>query len=77
MAKKEGVSFGEAVQLLQEGKCILYPTETFYALGALVTAANGLRQICRIKNRATSKPFPLIAGREFRVLAASANATPA
>lgn len=62
MAEKEGIDFEQAVRFLKEGQVVLYPTETFYALGTPVTAENGIRQIAEIKNRNQAKPFPVIAG---------------
>lgn len=47
----------------------VYPTETFYALGAAVGRAEALARIIAIKGRPQSKPLPVIIG-DVRQLAA-------
>lgn len=42
------------------GSVICYPTETFYALGALYNDLEGLERICKIKSRDRSKGFILL-----------------
>lgn len=44
------------------GGCIVYPTETFYALGASVGSAKALERVNAIKGRPRSKPLPVIIG---------------
>ena len=51
-----------AVKALAAGGCIVYPTETFYALGAAVGSLAALSRINAIKGRPQSKPLPLIIG---------------
>ncbi len=51
-----------AAGLLAAGGCAVYPTETFYALGAMVGSHAALSRINAIKGRPQSKPLPLIIG---------------
>lgn len=51
-----------AVQALVGGGCVVYPTETFYALGALVGSPSALARVNTIKGRPRSKPLPVIVG---------------
>ena len=51
-----------AAGLLADGGCVVYPTETFYALGAVVGNASALQRIIAIKGRPQSKPLPVVIG---------------
>ncbi|WP_459932587.1 L-threonylcarbamoyladenylate synthase [Fundidesulfovibrio butyratiphilus] len=51
-----------AADLLASGGCVIYPTETFYALGAHVGSASALSRVIAIKGRPQSKPLPCIIG---------------
>jgi len=51
-----------AARTLKGGGCIVYPTETFYALGASVGSAQALERVNAIKGRPRSKPLPVIIG---------------
>ena len=51
-----------AAQALAVGGCVVYPTETFYALGAKVGSLAALSRINAIKGRPQSKPLPVIIG---------------
>ena len=51
-----------AADLLRGGGCIVYPTETYFALGALATDAAALVRIAAIKARPAAKPLPLLVG---------------
>ncbi len=54
--------FRRAVCSLSAGGCVVYPTETFYALGAVVGSAESLARVNAIKGRPRSKPLPAIVG---------------
>lgn len=54
------LSIPEAVQALQSGKVIIYPTETFYALGGDAFNAKAVASVYRIKERSAHFPLPLI-----------------
>lgn len=51
-----------AAETLAAGGCVVYPTETFYALGAVVESRAALSRINAIKGRPQSKPLPVIIG---------------
>ncbi|WP_243364815.1 L-threonylcarbamoyladenylate synthase [Fundidesulfovibrio terrae] len=55
-------ALGRAARTLMGGGCIVYPTETFYALGASVGSAKALERVNAIKGRPRSKPLPVIIG---------------
>ncbi len=51
----------EAAAALRRGGLVAYPTETFYALGALATDAAAVDRLARAKGRPDGKPLPLLA----------------
>ncbi|EHJ46521.1 Sua5/YciO/YrdC/YwlC family protein [Solidesulfovibrio carbinoliphilus subsp. oakridgensis] len=55
-------SLATAARVLSQGGCLVYPTETFFALGALATHAGALARIVAIKARPATKPLPLLVG---------------
>jgi len=50
----------EAVKILKAGGIIAYPTESFYALGAMALHEKAVKKIFDLKNRPYGKPLPLI-----------------
>jgi L-threonylcarbamoyladenylate synthase len=50
----------EAAQLIRAGKLVIYPTETFYGLGALYCNEQALDKIFQIKGRQKDKPLLLL-----------------
>jgi L-threonylcarbamoyladenylate synthase len=50
----------EAVNQLSSGSIIVYPTETFYGLGAVYDDETALERIFTVKNRDISKPVHLL-----------------
>lgn len=52
----------KALEVLNGGGVIAYPTESFYALGVLATDETAVKRLCRIKNRPANKPLPVIVG---------------
>jgi len=48
-------------EVLRRGGIAVYPTETFYGLGALLDAAAALRRLAAAKLRPAGKPLPLVA----------------
>jgi L-threonylcarbamoyladenylate synthase len=50
----------EAVQCLQSGGVIAYPTETVYGLGCDIACASAVHRIQGIKERDTDKPFLIL-----------------
>jgi len=62
MAHEKESPLDRAVRAAVNGGCIVYPTETFYALGAKIGNAEALERIIGIKGRPGSKPLPVIIG---------------
>lgn len=56
------ISVGEAVQIIASGGFVIYPTETFLALGCNPACDDAVRALYGIKRRQPDKPFPLVAG---------------
>lgn len=52
---------GRAAEVLRAGGLVVYPTETFYGLGALVAAPAALARLASAKLRPEGKPLPLVA----------------
>jgi L-threonylcarbamoyladenylate synthase len=52
----------KAVEALEEGSIVAYPTETFYGLGAKFNIEDSLRKIYEVKQRPKDKAMPLIIG---------------
>jgi L-threonylcarbamoyladenylate synthase len=50
-----------AAAVLREGGICVYPTETFYGLGALVTRPAAIARLAAAKLRPEGKPLPLVA----------------
>jgi len=51
----------DGIAALQAGELVVYPTETFYALGADAFSSIALRRLFRVKARAPGRPVGLIA----------------
>lgn len=58
-----------AAALLRGGGIVAYPTETFYALGALASRPDALARLGAAKLRPEGKPLPLIAADAAQVRA--------
>ncbi len=56
------IDINRAVQIIKQGGIIIYPTETFFALGGAGRDPEVVRKIREIKARPVEKPLPLIAG---------------
>jgi len=51
----------DGIAALQAGELVVYPTETFYALGADASSSSALRRLFRVKRREPGRPIGLIA----------------
>lgn len=72
MPTQKNLSVAEAVHALQAGQVVIYPTETFYAIGCDVFNAKAVSEVFRIKQRSAHFPLPLIVpGIDFIGLLAS------
>jgi L-threonylcarbamoyladenylate synthase len=56
------IDLAAAARALCAGGCVIYPTETFFALGALASCGEALTRIAAIKARPATKPLPLLVG---------------
>ena len=54
-------SVDEAARALRRGRLVVYPTETFYGLGALAAAGAAVARLGAAKLRPEGKPLPLVA----------------
>ncbi len=52
---------GRAAERLRAGGLVVYPTETFYALGALAGSAAAVARLAAAKLRPGDRPVPLVA----------------
>jgi L-threonylcarbamoyladenylate synthase len=52
---------GEAAEALLEGKLLVYPTDTLYALGAVALDREAVARLRAAKGREGDKPLPVIA----------------
>ncbi|HEU4383714.1 MAG TPA: L-threonylcarbamoyladenylate synthase [Anaeromyxobacteraceae bacterium] len=52
---------GRAAEVLRGGGLVVYPTETFYGLGALVASAAAVARLAAAKLRPEGRPLPLVA----------------
>ncbi len=53
-------AFARIGAVLDAGGIIVYPTETFYALGASADSAAGMERIYRLKERERGKPLSIV-----------------
>ena len=61
MADRNSAAIAEALAALLAGEAIVYPTETFYALGVDALSMTALDRLFAIKGREPGKPVALIA----------------
>jgi L-threonylcarbamoyladenylate synthase len=54
-------SVKDGIAALKAGELVVYPTETFYAIGADAFSSDGLRQLFDVKGREPGRPVGLIA----------------
>ncbi|HIW00977.1 MAG TPA: L-threonylcarbamoyladenylate synthase [Candidatus Desulfovibrio intestinipullorum] len=60
-SSEQATALLKAVRLLEQGSCLIYPTETFFGLGCDARNAEAVAQIYQAKGRTATKPLPLIA----------------
>lgn len=53
----------QATRVLRQGGLLIYPTETFYALGADYSNWPALQRLLKVKGRSQNHPLPLILSR--------------
>ena len=59
-AKESGELLSEALEALRAGEVIVFPTETFYGLGADALNEAAVRRVASLKGRDPENPIPLI-----------------
>ena len=58
--KNNGEPLEKALEALRSGDAIVYPTETFYGLGANALDAEAVDRVAALKGRDPNQPIPLI-----------------
>ena len=53
-------NFDEIISMLNEGKIILYPTDTIWGIGCDALNENSIKRIYKIKKRTPDKPFVIL-----------------
>lgn len=61
MSSKESSRIKSVSGAIKDGALVVYPTETFYALGASLFHSRALSRVFSVKGRDPSKPLPFIA----------------
>jgi L-threonylcarbamoyladenylate synthase len=69
--ESSGQAIREAAAILRSGGVVIYPTETFYALGAVATMEKAVEKVYEVKGRDFGKALPLIASDLQAVLCAA------
>jgi len=54
------IKLEKAAEIILRGGLVVYPTDTFYALGANALNKKAVEEIFRVKKRPLSKPIPII-----------------
>ncbi|MDR3557528.1 MAG: L-threonylcarbamoyladenylate synthase [Syntrophobacteraceae bacterium] len=68
--ESSGQAIREAAAILRSGGVVIYPTETFYALGAVAACEKAVEKVYEVKGRDFAKALPLIASDLQAVLCA-------
>jgi L-threonylcarbamoyladenylate synthase len=69
MSAKLAAAVDAAARRLAEGGVVIYPTETFYGLGAAINRPEALRRVAALKGREGARPMPIIAADELAATA--------
>lgn len=56
------LTFEDAVELMRQSRTVIYPTETFYAIGSRALDPAASARVFRAKNRSNVHPLPIIIG---------------
>jgi L-threonylcarbamoyladenylate synthase len=75
--KLSGEDADRIADVVRSGGTILYPTDTFYALGADPRSAEGVRRVFSLKKRPPSQPLLLLLDGKERVERYAASVSPA
>ncbi|HYK64184.1 MAG TPA: Sua5/YciO/YrdC/YwlC family protein, partial [Patescibacteria group bacterium] len=55
------VSIADGIEALRAGELVVYPTETFYGIGADASSSIALQRLFAVKRREPDRPVGLIA----------------
>ena len=58
----EEIVIEKALKVLKNGGIVVYPTESFYALGVMAINENAVTRLFELKKRPPQKPMPVIIG---------------
>jgi L-threonylcarbamoyladenylate synthase len=64
-------NFTQAVKALHSGELVVFPTETFYGIGADPMQSGALARLARVKGRDPDKPIALIAADKLAAFGAA------
>jgi len=53
-------NFGQAIQVLRRGGVVVFPSDTVWGVGALVSSKEGVEKFYRVKGREQSKPSQVL-----------------
>lgn len=73
--KNNGEPLDKALEALRSGKAIVFPTETFYGLGANAFNVDAVERVASLKGRDPNQPMPLIIA-DFNMLKEIVTAIP-
>lgn len=62
MKNHASLTLEDAVELMRQSRTVIYPTETFYALGSRALDPVASARIFKAKHRSNVRPLPLIIG---------------
>lgn len=69
-------SIAIALQALQAGQVVAFPTDTVYGLGALIRNSQSIEQLYRVKGRPVEKAIPILLGNPDELSRVAVNVSP-
>ncbi len=73
MDESKSLNQTQAVAALRRGDLVIYPTETFYALGCDARNPAAVARLLAVKGREPGKPLPLVAGEAAQLVGIAAD----
>jgi len=71
--RNESETLRKTIDVLKEGKIAAFPTETFYALGAIYDNDDALKRLYELKRRPFEKAIPIIVGYKTQISSLAGN----
>jgi L-threonylcarbamoyladenylate synthase len=62
LAMNDPKAFVLAIEMLKNGRCVAFPTDTVYGLGALAFNENAVSRLSEVKGRTVEKAIPILIG---------------